>query len=68
MNLFVLFFLIEIGLVIIVSLKIAKKYNVMLNEKFNYLKTKMDHLEDQIKKLNKKKCSIKSKNQNNNQK
>lgn len=65
MNLFVLFFLIEIGLVIIVSLKIAKKYNVMLNEKFNYLKTKMHHLEDQIEKLNKKNVNTKSKNNNN---
>jgi hypothetical protein len=54
MNLFVLFFLIEILLVIIVSLEIAKKYNTMLNEKFNYLKIKIHHLEGAIEKLNNK--------------
>jgi tRNA(Phe) wybutosine-synthesizing methylase Tyw3 len=53
MNLFVLFFLIEIGLVIIVSIEVVKKYNSMVIEKFTYLKNKMDHLEIQIEKLSK---------------
>lgn len=62
MNLFVLFFLIEIGLVIIVSIKIAKKYNAMLNEKFDYLKTKITNLETQMNEqtyIAKKKCKNK---------
>lgn len=54
MNLIVLFFLIEIGLVITVIIEIAKKYNNMINKKFNYLKKKLDHLENQVEKLNKK--------------
>jgi len=53
MNLFVLFFLIEIGLVIIVSIEVVKKYNSMVIEKFTYLKNKMDHLEIQIEKVSK---------------
>ena len=53
MNLFVLFFLIEIGLIIIVSIKIVKKYNNMLDEKFNYLKTKITCLENQFSQLSK---------------
>jgi hypothetical protein len=53
MNLFVLFFLIEIGLIIIVSIKIVKKYNNMLDEKFNYLKTKITCLENQFNELSK---------------
>jgi tRNA(Phe) wybutosine-synthesizing methylase Tyw3 len=53
MNLFVLFFLIEIGLVIIVSIEVVKKYNSMVIEKFTYLKNKMDYLEIQIEKLSK---------------
>jgi hypothetical protein len=63
MNLFFLFFLIEIGLVIIVSLEIAKKYNTMFNEKFNYLKTKIADLETQMneqKYIAKKKCKNKT--------
>jgi hypothetical protein len=63
MNLFSLFFLIEIGLVIIVSIEIAKKYDTMLNEKFNYLKTKITNLETQInqqKYIAKKKCKNKT--------
>ena len=53
MNLIVLFFLIEIGLIIIVSIKIVKKYNTMLDEKFNYLKTKIECLENQFSQLSK---------------
>lgn len=53
MNLFVLFFLIEIGLVIIVSIEIVKKYNSMVIEKFTYLKNKIDYLEIQIEKVSK---------------
>ena len=53
MNLFVLFFLIEIGLIIVVSIKIVKKYNNMLDEKFNYLKTKIECLENQFNELSK---------------
>lgn len=63
MNLFVLFFLIEIGLVIFVSIKIAKKYNAMLDEKLNYLKNKINDLERQIneqKRNAKKKCKNKT--------
>ena len=63
MNLFSLFFLIEIGLVIIVSIEIAKKYNAMLNEKFNYLKTKITNLETEMneqKYIAKKKCKNKT--------
>ena len=51
MNLFVLFFLIEIGVIIVVSIKIVKKYNNMLDEKFNYLKTKVECLENQFNEL-----------------
>jgi len=51
MNLFVLFFLIEIGLIIVVSIKIVKKYNIMLDEKFNYLKTKIECLENHFSQM-----------------
>jgi hypothetical protein len=51
MNLFVLFFLIEIGLIIVVSIKIVKKYNIMLDEKFNYLKTKIECLENDFSQM-----------------
>jgi hypothetical protein len=53
MNLFVLFFLIEIGLIIVVSIKIVKKYNIMLDEKFNYLKTKIECLENHFSQMSK---------------
>jgi len=53
MNLIVLFFLIEIGLIIVVSIKIVKKYNNMLDEKFNYLKTKIECLENHFSQLSK---------------
>jgi hypothetical protein len=51
MNLLVLFFLIEIALIIVVSIKIVKKYNDMLDEKFNYLKTKIECLENKFSEL-----------------
>jgi hypothetical protein len=51
MNLLVLFFLIEIALIIVVSIKIVKKYNNMLDEKFNYLKTKIECLENKFSEL-----------------
>jgi hypothetical protein len=53
MNLFVIFFLIEIGLIIVVSIKIVKKYNIMLDEKFNYLKTKIECLENDFSQMSK---------------
>lgn len=53
MNLIVLFFLIEIALIIVVSIKIVKKYNNMLDEKFNYLKTKIECLENHFSQLSK---------------
>jgi hypothetical protein len=48
MNIFVLFCLTLIFLFIFLLIQISKKYNDMLNEKFNYLKIKINNLESKI--------------------
>lgn len=51
MNLFVLYFLIVIILTIGIAIKIYINNNKMINEKFCFLKTKIDILEGDVKLL-----------------
>ena len=48
MNIFVLFCFTLIFLFIFLLVQTSKKYNNMLNEKFNYLKIKINNLESEI--------------------
>lgn len=48
MNIFVLFCFTLIFLFIFLLVQTSKKYNDMLNEKFNYLKMKINNLESEI--------------------
>jgi len=48
MNIFVLFCFTLIFLFIFLLVQTSKKYNDMLNEKFNYLKIKINNLESEI--------------------
>ena len=51
MNIFVLFCFTLIFLFIFLLVQMSKKYNDMLNEKFNYLKIKINNLESEIKSI-----------------
>lgn len=48
MNIFVLFCFTLLFLFIFLLVQTSKKYNDMLNEKFNYLKMKINNLESEI--------------------
>ena len=53
MNIFVLFCFTLIFLFIFLLVQTSTKYNDMLNEKFNYLKIKINNLESEINSIKK---------------